>query len=269
MNESPEKLTQTAAEAARAGLRSLRPFIDERRRLNVREKASRDFVTAADLASQRAIHDVIRRAWPTHAILAEEDPGAALSTDGPLWIVDPLDGTANFIHGYPASSVSVGFARDGRVIAAAIADVVRDHVYTAALGAGAKLNREPIRVSGLTTLSSGLIATGFPFRRMHRLEPFTKCLGRVLQQVAGVRRAGSAALDFAWVASGRLDGFWEEGLGPWDIAAGSLIVQEAGGTVTDFSGGSRYLETGAVVAASPAIQEALRRIVFECQGEGV
>jgi len=262
-------LREAAEEAARAGAAALEPFTAARRELGVREKADRDFVTAADVASERAIRAVIHGRFPGHEILGEEEEGARLATESPLWIIDPLDGTANFIHGYPVFSVAIACTIGGEPVAAAVLDVTRDQLYAAARDRGATRNGQPIRVSGCESEKDALIATGFPFRRMHRAELFLKSIEEVLRRTSGVRRAGSAALDLAWVASGALDGFWEEGLGPWDIAAGALLVEEAGGFVTDFAGGRRHLETGAVVAATPAIHTPLRELVFSIQGDGV
>ncbi len=261
-------LRGTAEAAARAGAAALEPFRSARRELGVREKADRDFVTAADVAAERAIRAVIQDRCPGHEILGEEEEGARLDTATPLWVIDPLDGTANFIHGYPVFSVSVACATGGEPVAAAVLDVTRDDLYAAARGGGATKNGRSIRVSGREREKDALVATGFPFRRMHRAELFLRSIEEVLKRTSGVRRAGSAALDLAWVASGALDGFWEEGLGPWDIAAGALLVEEAGGIVTDFAGGRRHLATGTVVAATPALHVPLRDLIFSIQGEG-
>ncbi|RMG48671.1 MAG: inositol monophosphatase [Acidobacteria bacterium] len=264
----PETLMRTACEAVRAGGRALAPFASRSRDLEVEEKALHDLVTAADVASERAIVALIRERHPDHAVLGEEEARAGLDTDRPRWLVDPLDGTANFVHGYPVWGVSVACTVDGRVVAGAILDPNRGELFAAARGLGARLDGERLRTSGRSSLKGALIATGFPFRRLARLEPFLDTLRAVLPAAAGVRRAGAASIDLAWVAAGRCDGFWEEGLGPWDIAAGSLLVEEAGGVVTDFTGGDRFLETGAVVAGPPGVHRELRQIVERCQGAG-
>jgi len=261
-------LLSTAIAAARAGAAALTPYLDGRAALEVTEKTEHDFVTAADLASERAIRSEVLRAHAKHRVLGEEESRAELLAPGLLWIVDPLDGTTNFIHRFPVFAVSVACAESGRILAGAVLDPSRDELFAAARGAGATLNGQPIRVSARRQMRDALIATGFPFRRLHRVEEYIDSFRAVLQDTAGIRRAGSASLDLAAVAAGRFDGFWEEGLGPWDVAAGALLIEEAGGIVTDFRGGSRYLETGAIVAGAPGVQEELRARIEPHLGDG-
>lgn len=257
----PQILLQTALTAAAAGAQALAPFIHGTKALAAQEKSNHDFVTAADLASERAIVAAIRAAFPTHEILGEEETKAELQSAGPLWIVDPLDGTTNFIHGFPVFSVSVACAVAGQVVAGVVLDPNREETFAAARGHGATLNLQPIQVSRRPSLKDALIGTGFPFRRLNRIDAYLASFKAVVQDTAGIRRAGSAALDLAAVACGRFDGFWEEGLGPWDMAAGALIIEEAGGLVTDFHGQHRFLESGTIVAGPPSIHGPLQALI--------
>ena len=255
------ELRGTAEAAADAGAAALRPFLDGRRALDVSPKSRHDFVTAADVASERAVAAAIRAAHPDHRILGEEESRASLDDPGFVWIVDPLDGTTNFIHGYPVFAVSVAVARDGEVVAGVVVDVPRGEVYAAARGEGATQGGTPIRVSSRPGIADALIGTGFPFRKQDRLDKYLASFRAVVADTAGIRRAGSAALDLCAVAAGRFDGFWEEGLGPWDMAAGALLVEEAGGVVTDMRGGRRFLASGAIVCGAPAVHRELLGLV--------
>jgi len=229
--------------------------------LRVRAKQARDFVTEVDDAAEQAIMDVVRRAYPEHGFLAEES-GASGEDRETVWIIDPLDGTTNFIHGFPQYCVSIGIQHRGALAHAVVYDPGRNELFTASKGRGAFLNDRRIRVSKCARLEEALVGTGFPFRELGRLELYTRQLTNLMKSCAGVRRAGSAALDFAYVACGRLDAFWEMGLSPWDIAAGALLVQEAGGLVGDLQGEQSYLQSGDVCAGTPkafaALLEALR-----------
>ncbi len=223
--------------------------------LNVQQKGVHDFVTEVDREAEALVLDTIRSAYPEHQIMAEESsPDTTGLAAGHRWIVDPLDGTTNFIHGVPTFAVSVAVEDPDGLAAGAIYDPVHKELFHAARGRGAYLDGKPIKVSGKTDMDASLIATGFPFRSLVRLERYLSAFEQFLRQTAGVRRAGAAAIDLAYTACGRYDGFWEFGLSPWDLAAGVLLVQEAGGVVTDFGGGTDYLG-GDVVAASPAIHE--------------
>jgi len=220
--------------------------------LNVRAKRVNDFVTQVDQAAEEAIIEIVRKAHPDHGFLAEESgktPGEAEY----VWIIDPLDGTTNFIHGFPQYCVSIAVEHRGALAQGVVYDPVKNELFTASKGRGAFLNDRRIRVSKCTRLKESLVGTGFPFKELSRLDLYTGQLRNLIQGSAGVRRAGAAALDLAYVACGRLDAFWEMGLSPWDMAAGALLIQEAGGLVGDFSGEARYLQSGDMSAATPKV----------------
>jgi myo-inositol-1(or 4)-monophosphatase len=193
-----------------------------------------DLVTEADRAAERAILAVLGEAFPDHAILAEES-GPHGSGDS-VWLVDPLDGTTNFAHSYPQISVALALRRDGQTVLGVVHDPLRFETFVARRGAGATLNGQPIRVSAVGSLSEALLLTGFPYDRRRFVDFYLDHVREFMTRAQGIRRGGSAALDLCWVAAGRADGFWEWKLKPWDTAAGALIVEEAGGTVTDFRG---------------------------------
>ncbi len=216
--------------------------------LTVAEKHTNDFVSEIDRNAEHAIIETIRRAYPGHAIMAEES-GAHGQNDF-QWIIDPLDGTTNYLHGFPQFAVSIALTHRGRLESAVVYDPVRDEMFTADRGAGALLNDRRLRVTDRKGLKGALLGTGIPFRDRRYIDAYLAMLKDLTQDTAGIRRPGSAALDFAYVAAGRLDGFWELGLSTWDFAAGALLVQEAGGTVSDIGGGGRHMETGNVVAAN-------------------
>ena len=227
--------------------------------LTVSTKRHNDFVTEVDQAAEQAVIQTLLKAFPDHAILAEES-GAQGKSDH-VWIIDPLDGTTNFIHGFPQYCVSIGLRYKGTLTQAVIYDPGRNELYTATRGHGAYLNDRRMRVSKRTQLDDALIGTGFPFREGTHIGAYLPILRKVMAQTAGVRRAGAAALDLAYVAAGRLDGFWEMGLAPWDMAAGSLLIQEAGGLVSDFDGDGNYLDSGNIVAGTPKVFTPLLQIV--------
>jgi myo-inositol-1(or 4)-monophosphatase len=219
-------------------------------------KMASDFVTRVDTESEHIIIDTIRDAFPHHIFLAEESL-KEVDTDKYRWIIDPLDGTTNFIHQYPVFSVSIALEYQREIILGVILDPLRGELFTAEKGRGAYLNDRRIRVSAVREKEYSLIATGFPFRRKELIDPYLKLFRNIFLRVGDLRRAGSAALDLAYLACGRCEGFFEIGLGPWDIAAGGLMIREAGGVVTDFSGGGDYLSTGNIVAGTPLIHEML------------
>ncbi len=219
--------------------------------LAVTEKAANDYVSEVDRAAEEAIIRVLREAYPAHAILAEESGTSGKSEF--QWIIDPLDGTTNFLHGFPQYAVSVALSHKGVLTQAVIYDPVRNDLYTATRGRGAYLNDKRLRVSKLIKLQKGLLGTGFPFREFSNIDTYLAMFRDLSQKTAGLRRAGSAALDLAYVAAGRLDGFWEFGLSPWDMAAGCLLITEAGGLVGDFEGNGAHLESGNIVAGNPKI----------------
>ena len=225
----------------------------------VREKAANDFVSEVDRESEAAIIRTLRESYPTHSILAEESGESGKSEF--RWIIDPLDGTTNFLHGFPQYCVSIALMHKGVVTQAVIYDPGRNDLFTASRGVGAFLNDQRLRVSKRPDLKSGLIGTGFPFRQGEHMEAYLAMLREVMKHSRGVRRAGSAALDLAYVAAGRLDAFWEFGLGPWDIAAGALLVTEAGGLVGDLEGEGGYMESGNIVCGNPKVFVELLRTI--------
>lgn len=217
-------------------------------------------VTEADREAEAAILDLITAHRPDDGILGEEGSSRA-GTTGRRWIIDPLDGTVNFLHGFPQVSVSVALHDEAGPLVGVIRDVFRTEEFAAERGSGTLLDGEPVRVSGRTELSNALVATGFSYDRQERGPEYGRALGVMLQRVRGLRRLGSAALDLAWVACGRLDGYWEARLGPWDIAAGFLLVTEAGGVITAYDGGPA--SEAECVAANPHLQPQLRAAVVE------
>ena len=219
--------------------------------LSVTQKAINDFVSEVDREAEQAIIKVLLEAYPGHAILAEES-GASGKSDF-QWIIDPLDGTTNFLHGFPQYAVSIALAHKGVITQAVIYDPTRNDLFTATRGHGAYLNDQRMRVSKRIKLQQSLLGTGFPFKEFSMIDSYLAMFRDLTQKSTGVRRAGAATLDLAYVAAGRLDGFWEIGLCPWDIAAGSLLITEAGGLVGDFEGNSGFLESGNVVAATPKV----------------
>jgi myo-inositol-1(or 4)-monophosphatase len=222
--------------------------------LKVQSKSPNDFVTEVDRAAEAAIIDVLREAYPEHAILAEESGEAGDTANSEYqWIIDPLDGTTNFIHGFPQYAISIALARKGVLEQAVVFDPNRNELFTASKGRGAFLNDRRIRVSKRIRLNESLIGTGFPFRQFDHVDAYLGMFKELTQKTAGIRRPGAAALDLAWVACGRIDGFWELGLSPWDMAAGVLLIQEAGGLVSDLAGEADYMTTGNVVAGTPKI----------------
>lgn len=215
----------------------------------VRHKAPFDYVTDVDRRCEDLITEIIAGGFPSHHIVAEETPGEEVG-NGTTWIIDPLDGTTNFIHGFPFVAVSIAVCEDRKPILGLVFDPLRDELFVARTGQGATLNGSPIRVADSAPLDQSLIATGFPHRIRQIIDPYMNMFRAVFPRVSGIRRAGSAALDLAYVASGRVDGFWEAGLKAWDVAAGSLLVTEAGGHVTDFWGQGEYLLNGHIIAGT-------------------
>ncbi len=223
--------------------------------VRVSHKGHNDFVSEVDHAAEQAILDVLKQAYPDHAILAEESGASANLHDENenVWIVDPLDGTTNFIHGFPQYAVSIALRQRGQITQAVIYDPTRNELFTATKGVGAFLNEKRLRVSKRDKLADALIGTGFPYSDLSGLDDYLKMFKVMTEKSAGLRRPGSAALDLAYVAAGRLDGFFEKNLKPWDMAAGSLLVSEAGGIVSDFTGEGHHLDKGDVIAGSPKI----------------
>jgi len=221
--------------------------------LEVKAKNKNDFVTQVDKAAEQAIIGVIHAAYPDHSILAEESgdtPGARAEY---RWVIDPLDGTTNYIHGFPQYCVSVALEHRGVPTHGVVYDPGKNELFTASRGRGAFLDDRRMRVSKCTRLQDALVGTGFPYKEVSRLDLYMRQLRTMMTSSAGVRRAGAAALDLAYVAAGRLDAFWEMGLSRWDMAAGALLIQEAGGMVADLQGGADFLDRGEIAAATPKV----------------
>lgn len=244
-----------AMRAARQAGRVLLRYYERTEQLTVQDKGRNDFVSEVDRSAETAIVKELRSKYPSHAILAEE--GGRQGGSDTVWIIDPLDGTTNYLHGFPQFAVSIGLQSRGKLELGVVYNPLSEEMFTAARGQGAHLNDRRLRVANRTGLDGALIGTGFPYRDQHRLDRYLGMLKVVMQQAAGIRRPGSASLDLAFVAAGRTDGFWELGLSPWDMAAGALLISEAGGTATDLAGGGRFLETGNIVAANLKVHRAL------------
>jgi myo-inositol-1(or 4)-monophosphatase len=244
--------------ARRAGSTLIKKMVNLDK-LKVERKGHNDYVSDADRAAEKAVINCILKHYPEHAILAEES-GVQGESDT-VWIVDPLDGTTNYLHGFPVFCVSIGVRINGRMEHGVVYDPLRQELFTASRGQGAHLEGRRIRVSGQTQLDRALIGTGFPFRQADQeIGPYLEMLGKVVRSTAGVRRPGAAALDLCYVAAGRLDAFWETGLAPWDLAAGSLIIREAGGIVSGIDGSENYLDTGHILTGTPRIYRELAKL---------
>jgi myo-inositol-1(or 4)-monophosphatase len=244
-------MLNTAIKAARKAGAIINRASLELEQIRVASKQTNDFVTEVDHAAEQAIIATLSEAYPDHAVLAEES-GAAGDSEY-VWIVDPLDGTTNFLHGFPQYAVSIGLQHRGQMTQAVVYDVVHNELFTATRGRGAFVNDRRISVSSRTKLQDALLGTGFPYREFGRIDQYLALFKAFAKGTAGMRRPGSASLDLAYVAAGRLDGFFEMGLAPWDMAAGSLLVLEAGGLVGDFKGDEGYLESGDIVCGNPKV----------------
>jgi myo-inositol-1(or 4)-monophosphatase len=236
--------------------------------LTVTAKGPKDFVSEVDRAAEAAIVETLHATYPDHAILAEEGTarGANAAAEH-LWIIDPLDGTTNFLHGFPQYCVSIALQHKGQITQAVVYDPVRNDLFTATRGRGAFLNDRRIRVSRRQHLKECLIGTGFPFRDVARLDLYLQMMRAMTLEAAGIRRPGAAALDLAYVAAGYYDGFWEVGLNPWDVAAGSLLIVEAGGLVGDLEGEGTFLYGGQVIAANPRIFAQMVKLLSPYRGD--
>lgn len=232
-----------------------------KRQIGFELKGEFDLVTAADRASEKLVVERLRKHFPSHNIVAEEGGGHSGASEY-TWYVDPLDGTTNFAHGFPAFNVTVGLERSGELIAGVVFDPLREELFTAERGGGAQLNGQPIRVSAVKRLEDSLVATGFPSRKRHQ-NVNVHFYYQLAMITHGVRRAGAAALDLAYVACGRLDAFWEFGLNPWDMAAGILLIQEAGGTVSDMTGAPFHLRGPHLLTDNTAIHEEILALFAE------
>ena len=246
-----QPMLNIAIRAARAGGDYIARQVNNIPNLTIESKSPNDFVTQVDRQAEARIIETLLKAYPDHSIMAEESGSHGESEN--QWIIDPLDGTTNFLHGFPHFAVSIAMTHKGKLQHAVVYDPMKQELFAASKGDGATLNNRRIRVSQSVTVDGALLGTGFPFRAKQHLPVFQAMFADFFQSAADIRRAGSAALDLAYVAAGRLDGFWEIGLAPWDMAAGALIIREAGGLIGDFSGNEEYLKTGNIVAANPKL----------------
>jgi myo-inositol-1(or 4)-monophosphatase len=254
-----QALLNIAVRAARRAGEVIARAVPRVEGLEITEKGHNDFATEVDRTAEREIMAVIRRSYPQHAFLAEES--GATGDDETVWIIDPLDGTTNFLHGFPTFAVSIACEQRGRLEHAVVYDPMRQELFTASRGEGAQLDGKRIRVSKRRTLDGALIGTGFPFRaNLPHVEAYLAMLRSVMLETAGVRRPGAAALDLAYVAAGRVDGFWEIGLKPWDTAAGALLIQEAGGRIGTLSGAA-YHRSQHIIAGNPRVYAALLELL--------
>ena len=258
-----------AVRAARAAGKTIMRAYNELDQVEVSTKGLNDFVTNVDKEAEAAITYQIRKSYPDHTIVGEEDGENRGENKDYMWIVDPLDGTSNFLRGIPHFAVSIALQYKGKTEVAVIYDPVREELFSATRGQGAKLNDYRIRVSNVNDLNGTILATAFPFKARQHTETYMNIISEVFNKCGDIRRAGSAALDLAYVAAGRVDGYFEIGLKPWDIAAGDLICREAGGTVTDFTGGHNYLVSGNIVAGAPKVTTHLVKTMRPLLNEGL
>lgn len=249
-----------AIRAARAAGDSIVREMDRVSDISVDIKGKNDFVTEVDKHAEQIIINTIHSSYPDHAFLAEET-GESGESDF-LWIIDPLDGTTNFLHGFPHFAVSIALQHKGTLDQAVVYDPLKQELFTASKGKGALLNNRKIRVSSKTSLDGALLGTGFPFRDEQQMHSFISSFQALFPDVAGIRRAGVASLDLAYVACGRLDGFWEYSLKPWDIAAGALLVQEAGGINSELTGGVNYMDSGSIISANAKLLKAMLKKIL-------
>ncbi|MBA3989268.1 MAG: inositol-1-monophosphatase [Idiomarina sp.] len=246
-----------AVRAARAAGKVIMKSVAQQEKLTIEGKGQNDFVTNVDRASEAVIIETIRKSYPNHSILAEESGEIIGSDSDYLWVIDPIDGTTNFMRGIPHFCISIALVVKGQAQQAVVFDPVRDELFTATRGGGAQLNGYRIRTTKVKSLEDTILATGFPFKMKHIMPEYQAVFAKFFEQAGDVRRMGSAALDLAYVAAGRYDGYWEAGLKFWDLAAGDLLVREAGGLVTDFAGGMNHHASGNIVAASPKALQAM------------
>jgi myo-inositol-1(or 4)-monophosphatase len=256
-----QPLLNIAINAARQAGEIIVRHIDQLDRIKPIAKNLHDFFCEVDIKAEQAIINTIHKAYPNHGIMAEES-GIHQPDAETVWIIDPLDGTSNYLHGFPFYAVSIAVKIKDRIEHGVVFDPIRHECFMASRGRGARLNDRRIRVSTQTQLSDSLLGTGFSFRNEAQSKRYLPTFQALYGQCAGMRRTGSAALDLAYVASGRLDGFWEFGLKPWDIAAGALLIQESGGMISDLQGGENYLNQGEIIAATPKIFKPLLQLLI-------
>jgi len=254
-----QPMLNIAVRAARSAGEIILRSADKASHLAVDSKGKNDFATEIDRLAEKEIISIIKAAYPEHSILAEES-GEHAGNDF-VWIIDPLDGTTNFIHGFPQYAVSIALKYKDRIEIGVVYDPQRDELFTAKRGGGAMLNNRRLRVTALTSMKGALIGTGFPFKVPQHLDAYLNMFRAITIDSAGIRRAGSAALDSAYLAAGRLDAFWEIELKEWDMAAGILLVKEAGGVATDFSFKDNYLASGNLIAGSPRMHQLMYQLI--------
>ncbi len=257
-------MTLELAEAARAAALEagavIRDSMGKMSGSQVRMKGVSDYVTEVDMQCEAIIMEYLQKRFPGHHIMSEETPNEGMK-EGITWVIDPLDGTANFIHGFPFVAVSIAACQDGQPVAGVVLDPVREEMFSAVRGGGAFLNGQPIHMRSPQKLQDVFVATGFPHRTRQWIDPYLAAFREIFLRTGGIRRAGAAALDLAYLAAGRVDGFWEMGLKTWDVAAGTLLVLEAGGIVTDFWGGQDHLNNGHIVGGNAMVHPFLLDIV--------
>lgn len=248
-----------AIEAAHSAGNIMRRQMQHVDAIPVERKARHDYVSEVDKACEAEIVREIQRYYPDHAFLCEE--GGKTGDNNHVWIIDPLDGTSNYLHGLPHFAVSIAQQVNGRTEHAVVYDPIREELFTASRGSGAFLNSKRIRVAARNGLDGAILATAFPFRERGKMQTYARIFQTVLAKVEDFRRAGTASLDLAWVAAGRMDGYFEMGLKPWDVAAGALVVREAGGVVLDFDGNDAVEEAGTIIAAPYKVMTPLRQLI--------
>ena len=246
-----------AVRAARSAGKVIMQATEQLDKVQIEQKGSNDFVTSVDQEAEQTIIAVIAKAYPHHGFICEESGKSGNADSEYQWIIDPLDGTTNFIKGIPHFSVSIALQVNGKTEQAVVLDPVREELFTATKGVGSQLNSYRTRASKAKDLKGTIIATGFPHKNKHYKESYLNIFSDMFEETADMRRSGSAALDLAYVAAGRVDGFWEIGLKPWDTAAGELLVKESGGIITDFTGGHGHVNSGNIVAGNPKVVKAI------------
>ncbi|MEE4217284.1 MAG: inositol monophosphatase family protein [Xanthomonadales bacterium] len=252
-------ILNVAVEAAHSAANIMRRQIQHVDAIPFERKARHDYVTEVDKACEEEIVRYIKRYYPDHSFLGEE--GGLQGEGDTVWVIDPLDGTSNYMHGIPHFAISIAQQVNGRTEHAVVYDPMRDEIFTASRGSGAFMNQKRLRVSSRSSLESAILATAFPFRQRDQLQAYARVFQAILSKIEDFRRAGTASLDLAWVAAGRLDGFFELGLKPWDVAAGAMIVREAGGVVMDWDGKDSFEESGSILAAPYKLMTPMRQIV--------
>ena len=264
-----EPMITVALKAARKAGELIERAFERLDLVEVEEKGRNDYVSDVDRKAEKEIIYHLSKAYPDHKFIGEEGGVSGPADAEYEWIIDPLDGTTNFLHGIPHFAVSIACRYRGQLEHAVIVDPMKREEFTASRGRGAILNERRIRVSGRKSLDGAIIGTGIPFNgyALQHINPYTDCLKEIASETAGIRRAGSAALDLAYIAAGRFDGFWEMNLKEWDIAAGILLIKESGGMLCDFKGGNNYLASGNIIAASPKVFKPLVQIVGKHMGQ--